>query len=88
MAITTVVIGKTVYGNKKVHYGTYTLSGAATTGDIETELDQVHGGMVGALGALIVADAPTIDETFPLADGDVTIIGTANSSGCWVAVGL
>ncbi len=88
MAITVTVLGKTVFGNKRVHYGKYTLSGGGTTDEVPTGLQQVHTFVASAAGSSIVADAPTVNETFPLASGDVTIIGTADSAAYWMAIGL
>ena len=88
MAFASAVTDKTVFGNKRVHFGTYTASGGGTGGDIATGLQQVHSIMLTATGSSIVADAPTVNETLPLVGGDVTVICTANTTGVWMAIGL
>ena len=87
MAVTTAIHGKTVFGDKRVHFGISTLSGGATTEDIVTGLQQVYAMTLTGTGAAVVADAPTVDETLPLASGDVTIIATANTAMYWMAIG-
>ena len=88
MAITTTVDGQTVFGNKRIHYGTTTLDGGDTTGTLITGLQQVHSIMLTATGSTIVADAPTVNATLPLASGSVPLIFTANKAAYWVAIGL
>lgn len=79
----------TYFGNKRVVYGTYD-STAVTGGDVETDLNRVDGFVPIASGAAVVADAPTVNETFPLvnAGGKVTLICTSGSAGQWIAWGV
>jgi hypothetical protein len=37
--------------------------------------------------AEVVADAPTVDETLPIAGDAVTIIVTSGADGTWMAIG-
>ena len=67
-------------------YGTYT-GGSTTGGNINTGLHQCISMMATAGGSSIVADAPTIDETFPVDGSAVTIIVTNNTDGYWIAWG-
>ena len=87
MAITITKLGEDIRGRMRCVWGKYVISGGATGGDITTGLQHVEYANVTAAGAAVVADAPTINETFPLAGGDITIIATADSSGYWEAYG-
>jgi hypothetical protein len=84
MAITIVKIGETVFGNKRVTYGTYLVSGTATTGDINTGLHHCEYCSLQAGQATIVADAPTISGKV---GGIVSIIVTQDTNGYWFAFG-
>ena len=44
--------------------------------------------MATAVGSSIVADAPTVNETFPTSDGTITLIFTSGTKGNWIAIGL
>jgi hypothetical protein len=85
MALASSVSGQTVVGDLRMVWGTFTSD--TTTGDINTGLTSVFTMAVTAKGSSIVADAPTINETFPLASGDVTVICTTSTVGYWVAWG-
>ena len=85
MAFASTVSGSTVFGDLRVVYGTWTTD--TTTGDINTGLDKVLTMSITAAGTNIVADAPTINETFPCAGSAVTIICTSGKVGYWVAYG-
>jgi hypothetical protein len=76
----------TVFGNKKVVYGTFASSGGATGGDIATGLQVVENIILQHTGSSVSADAPAINETLPCG-GDVTIVTTANTAGSWMAIG-
>lgn len=82
------VLGRSVFGNKQIVWGTYTAAGGSTGGTVTTGLDQVDMFIPTAGGASIVADAPTVNSTFPLASGSVTLIVTATTTGYWTAIGL
>ena len=85
MALASSVTGSTVFGDLRVTYGTFTND--TTGGDISTGLTSVFAMSVTAKGSSIVADAPPINETVPLAGGDVTVITTTSTTGYWVAYG-
>jgi hypothetical protein len=90
MAITQTTKIDTVWGNYAVRGGTYVISGGATGGDIDTGLDKVVLMFLTAMGGAIVADAPTVNETFQTSTKDgsaITIITTADTSGEWLAIG-
>lgn len=88
MSITITKVGESVFGDKRVVYGKYVCDGGDSGGEITTGLLHIDMMQVTAAGSSIVADAPTINETFPLSGGDATIICTANSSGYWMAFGV
>lgn len=85
MAVTTVKTIDTVIGNVRLTGGTY--SASDTGGNINTGLHQVLSMMLVATGGSIVADAPTINETFPMDGSAVTIIVTNATTGLWWAIG-
>lgn len=87
MAFTSAVLGTTVFGNKRVKWGTFTTSGSDTGGDISTGLTRVDMMLLQHSGATDVDDAPAVNETFPLSGGDVTIVHTASADGYWLAIG-
>lgn len=84
MGITIVKTGENVVGNRRNTWGTYALSGTATTGNIITGLHNVEKCILTAGQATIVADAPTISA---ISGGTVSIIATQDSAGYWDAVG-
>ena len=89
MAFASTIIGRTVFGNKKVHYGTYNSTGGSTGGNIDTNLR--HCDMI----FLIVKStgsttAPVVDEDFssgPIDGTAITIVTVAGEYGYWVAFG-
>lgn len=87
MAFTSAVLGTTVFGNKRVKWGTFTTSSTDTGGDIATGLTRVDMMLLQHSGASDVDDAPAVNETFPLSGGDVTIVHTASANGYWLAIG-
>ena len=86
MAFSATKTGETVFGDKRVTFGTWT-GGGDTGGNIDTGLHHVDHMQLTAAGAAIVADAPTINETFPIAGSAITIICTSNKDGYWMAFG-
>lgn len=87
MAFTSAVLGTTVFGNKRVKWGTFTTSSTDTGGDISTGLTRVDMMLLQHSGSAAAADAPAITETFPLSGGDVTIVHTTSADGYWLAIG-
>ena len=88
MAWTSTKEGDSVFGNLRVTHGTYLATGATTGGDINTGLHQVVTMQLTASLSSIVADTPTINETFPCDGTAVTVIVTALSGGKWIAYGF
>lgn len=86
MAFSATKSGETVFGNMRVTYGTWD-GGGETGGNINTGLHQCVHMQLTAAGSSIVADAPTIDEDFPVDGSAVTIIVTSDTDGYWMAFG-
>jgi hypothetical protein len=86
MAFSASKTGEHVVGDLRMTQGTYT-GGSTTGGNINTGLHQVVAMQLTAKGSSIVADAPTIDETFPCDGSAVTVIITNNTDGYWTAFG-
>ena len=86
MSFSATKVGETVFGNLRVTYGTWD-GGSETGGNINTGLHQVVSMQLTAKGSSIVADAPTINETFPCDGSAVTIIVTNYTDGYWMAFG-
>ncbi len=86
MAFSATKTGESVFGNFRVTYGTWD-GGGDTGGDINTGLRLVNFMQLTPKGSSIVADAPTINETFPVAGTAVTIIVTSDTDGYWIAYG-
>jgi hypothetical protein len=84
MVFSSTVSGETVFGNKRVKYGSFA-SGTYTGGDIVTGLNTVEVFNVICNGSLATSVVP--NETLPLAGGSVTVICSANSAGYWEAKG-
>jgi hypothetical protein len=86
MAFSATKKGESVFGNLRMTHGTYD-GGGETGGNINTGLHQCVAMQLTAGGAGIVADAPTINETFPCDGSAVTIITTSDKDGFWMAYG-
>lgn len=87
MAFTSTVTERTVYGNKLVHYGTYTSAGGSTGGDINTSMTKVEVMILQPKGSSVATNAPVVNETLPVAGNAVTIVTDANQVGQWLAIG-
>jgi hypothetical protein len=76
-------------GARQLVYGTFTNDGGSTGGDIVTGLALVQNVVLSHTGSGVVASAPVVNETLPLANagGTVTIVTVANTTGCWQAAG-
>jgi hypothetical protein len=86
MAFSASKTGEHVVGDLRMTCGTFT-GGGDTGGNINTGLHQVVTMSLTARGSSIVADAPTINETFPCDGSAVTIICTSDKDGYWQAYG-
>lgn len=88
MAFTYTVNDEFNAGGARIVSGTYTSAGGSTGGDVKTGLLTTLAFVMTPYGSSVVANQGAINETFPLAKGDVTIVTTANESGSWVAIGI
>jgi hypothetical protein len=79
------VIRRTIFGDKRVVYGTFTND--TTGGTIETGLHLVQSFSLQHTGAAAVTEAPSVNETLPT-DGSIVIVTTNAKSGLWMATGL
>lgn len=86
MAFSSAVSYKTVFGNKRIHYGTYSCASVAT-GDVDTGLRQVEHISLTQNGAAVTSTAPVINETLPAAGSAITIITASSAAGYWMAIG-
>lgn len=87
MAFTYTISRRTITGNVRTVYGTYTNAGGDTGGDIPTGLSRVETFQITQTGAAVTTGAPVVNETFPLSSGDVTIVTDAGADGTWLAIG-
>ena len=75
-------------GNKRVVSGTYVNTGGSTGGEILTGLRRIETITLTQTGAAVTTGAPVANETFPLDDGDVTIVTDADADGTWRVEGI
>jgi hypothetical protein len=86
MAFSSTVTNKTVFGNKRVHYGTWDGSGV-TTGNINTGLRLVEHISLTAKKSAVTANTPVVNEVFPCAGSAVTVVFDSGLDGYWMATG-
>lgn len=86
MAFSSTIIKKTVFGDKKIVYGTYDCA-AVTGGDIATGLARVDLCILTPTGAAVDTNEASVNETMPLASGDVTIVTDSGATGQFLAIG-
>ena len=88
MAFGSTIEGSSVFGNRRVAWGTYTSDTGSTGGDIVTGLESVESFMLQAKSTAIqVAGGPVVNETLPIAGSAVTIVTVADAVGYWFAFG-
>ena len=86
MSFSAAVIGKTVFGNKRVHWGTY--GGASQTGgDIDTGLRSVEHMQLTNKGSAVDTGWAAVNESMPCAGSAVTIVNDSAAGGYWLAIG-
>lgn len=86
MAFSSVILGKSVFGNKKVSWGTWDSAGVAT-GDIDTGMRACEFFAIIHTGAAVEASVAVVNETMPCAGNAVTIVTTSGDTGLWFAIG-
>ena len=87
MAFTFTIQGQTVFGNKRIVFGTFASSSGSTGGDINTGLSVLETLQLSHTGTTAPANAPAINETLPLNGGVATIVTIADTTGTFLAVG-
>lgn len=87
MAWSSAIEGRTVAGNKRIHYGTWDATGA-TGGDIDTGLKICEMCVITPTGSAVEADAAVINETsWPMEGNGPTVVCTSGDAGVWIAIG-
>ena len=87
MAFTSTIAGRTVAGNKRMHWGAWDGTGV-TGGDIDTGLVMAESVMLTNKGtALEAAGTAVVNETLPIAGNAITIVCTSGDAGYWMAIG-
>lgn len=87
MAFASAITDKTVMGNKRVHWGTFTNAGGDTGGNVNTGLRSVEHMQLQHTGSAVVASEPVINETLPYDGSAITIVTVDGADGIWMAVG-
>jgi hypothetical protein len=88
MAFTYTVDERTgIWGTRKVCWGTFTNGAGDYGGDIVTPLNKVEWCWLTVKATTCAGTMPTVNETFPLAGGTISIKSEANQDGYWVAGG-
>lgn len=87
MAFASSLVYRTKFANKNVHIGIYTNAGGDTGGDINTGLTSCEAMFLQPIGASVIATAPTVNETLPVAGSAVTIVTADGEDGWWMAIG-
>ena len=88
MAFTSDIVGRSVMGNRRMAWGTYTSASSSTGGDIDTGLELVESMFLTVKATAIqVSGGPVINETFPVDGSAITIVTVADGVGYWYAVG-
>ncbi len=86
MAITTTIIDRSVFGDKKIVTGKSVFSGTAKTGDVVTGLSRIEAFFMTTVGT--TAKAVSHNETLPLASGDITAYTEDDDATfTWIAIG-
>jgi hypothetical protein len=92
MSVTTAILSRSVWGNKLMHFGTYTHSSGGTGGDIVTGMHRCDALFLLPKKSSVASNRSVVNETFPV-DGSgtamaaVTIVTDANQDGYWLAIG-
>ncbi len=87
MAFAFTITEQSFEGNKKIVRGTFANTGGSTGGDINTGLTNCTDMDLQHTGSAVVASAPVVNETFPVAGGAMTIVTVADTSGRFEAKG-
>lgn len=88
MAFASTIEGRSVFGNKRVAWGTYTSSASGTGGNIDTGLELVEYIQLQEIGSAVqVAGGAVVNEALPVDGSAITIVTVADDTGYWFALG-
>jgi hypothetical protein len=85
MAFASVISGRFVAGNKMITFGTWATD--TTGGDIDTGLHSCEFITLQQVKSAVIANAPVVNETLPVAGNAVTIVVDSGDDGIWMAIG-
>jgi hypothetical protein len=85
MAFASVITGRLVAGNKMITFGTWATD--TTGGDIDTGLHSCEFLSLQQNKSAVIANAPVVYETLPVAGSAVTIVVDSGEDGYWMAIG-
>jgi len=86
MAFSSAITHKTVFGNKRIHHGTFSCASVAG-GDINTGLRQCDFIHLQGKSSAVITNAPAVNESLPVAGSAVTIVTDSGMTGYWWAQG-
>lgn len=87
MADISTFVGRSVWGNECVTWGTYTDAGAGAGGDINTKLHRCNKIFFQPYGSSVATNATVVNETFPTDGSAVAMVCDASQTGLWIAMG-
>ena len=87
MAFTYTKDGISIWGTHKISYGTFTNGATDEGGDVNTGLNKILWFHITVKATTTAATLPVVNETFPLAGPNVTIVCEDGQDGYWVAGG-
>ena len=85
MTLTTTIDRRTVMGNMKIVLGHCTSD--STGGDVVTGLRRVESFIIQEQGTGIATGRAVVNETLPLASGDVKVVTDSGDEFTWIAIG-
>jgi len=85
MAFASTISDRTVFGNKRIHFGAWTTD--TTGGDINTGLKSCESIFLQPTGSSVSADHATVNEALPVDGSAITIVCTSAIPGNWMAIG-
>jgi hypothetical protein len=87
MADISTFVGRSVWGNEVMTWGTYTDAGGGAGGDINTKIHLCNKILLQPYGNAVATNASVVNETLPVDGSAVSIVCDASQSGLWVAFG-
>jgi len=87
LAFTVTIIKKGIIGDLEYVIGKYVNDSGSTGGELTTGLSNVDNLVLQEKGSSVSSDRSVVNEDFPLAKGDVTIVTSSNETGTFTAWG-